>query len=197
MKKLLLTLLAGSITLISYSQTAVDIQKAKAACAAYLKRNLNNPMSYKPASWGKLSKTQTTFYESKVSKLLNDSLEYYNEGQRKISDKMHKIRMASILKYHNDSTYLHYADLLRQVDSAILTINSQLIAKENLFKPVFDGYIIEHSFRARNKFNALVLQKYQFLLSKSFKVTSAADLEEMEREREDLQRRIDELTKGN
>lgn len=122
MKKLFLMLLFCAITVTVFGQASTQLTKAKSSVKSYLLKSLDNPSSYKPATWGKLERVK-------------------------------------------DDT--------------------------------FNGYRIAHSFRARNKFNALVLQNYIFVLNTSLNVVSAGDIEEGERERKDLQRRIDELTGGN
>lgn len=194
MKKHLLTFVLLLLSYAAFTQTATDVQKAKAACIGYLKRNLNNPASYKTASWGKLIKTYSAFEDSRIYKVLNDSLEYYDKARNNVDRELRSIKSSAPLKYNNDSTYLYYIGFAKQLDSATGSIKNILIAKEKAFKPVLDGYILDHSFRARNKFNALVLQNYFFVLNKSLKVTSASDSDETERKREQLQREIDELT---
>lgn len=175
MKKQLLTLLLISISVISFAQNSTGILKAKAAAKAYIIKNLNNPGSYKPAAWGRLEKYYNSFSDTKRGQTLQNTLE-----------KLHKNRLYSEDPNVRDSSEKDY-DSLYKVQSH----------EEKLFKPTFSGYTIEHSFRAKNKFNALVLQKYIFVMSKTFRVESASDVEENERERQDLERSIDEFTGGN
>lgn len=194
MKRLLLMLSLTLYVNSAYTQTLADIQKAKLSAKAYLIKSLNNPNSYSSASWGKLSKTYTDFYDSKDRKVIDDSLDYYNNSLGLIKTEMHRIRMGNILKYQDDSTYKSLAILGDQVDSAAISMKIKREVKEKAFKPLFNGYAIDHSFRARNKFNALVLQNWFFVFNKTMKVIAAGDSDESERQRQDLQRRIDELT---
>jgi len=196
MKRTLLTLLT-LLPLLGFSQTIENTQKAKTNAKIYLLKRLNNPASYRSASWGKLIKTYSTFEDSNEVKILDDSLEYYNTGRRNISNEIHSIKMKSILNYSKDSTYITYSGLLKQVDSAINSLNIKRVDGEKRFKPVFDGYIIDHSFRPKNKFNAYVLNNYYFVLNKSFKVIEAKDEDELERARKSLQDEIDALTGNN
>lgn len=177
-----------------FSQTAENIQKAKTNAKVYLLKRLNNPASYRSVSWGKLTKSYLTFESSNDAKIIDDSLEYYNNGRRNISNELHSIKMKSILNYSNDSTYLHYSKLLKQVDSAITSLDLKRVDREKRFKPIFNGYILDHSFRAKNKFNAYILNNYYFVLDKSFKVLEAKDEDELEGERKALQDEIDKLT---
>jgi hypothetical protein len=194
MRKRLVIIIIGLVVSQSQAQTSIDVQKAKSSAKLYLMKKLNNPGSYTSASWDKLSKTYTDFYDSKDRKIIDDSLSYYHNASGLIKSKMHQIRMGDILKYEKDSAYKSLVAMSDQVDSAVLDMQAKREIKEKLYKPIFDGYRIEHSFRARNKFNALVLQNWFFVFNKSFKVIAAGDADELELERQKLQREIDELT---
>lgn len=196
MKKLLtLSILLFSFS--TYAQSSLEIQKAKTAVIAYLKRNLNNPASYSPASWGKLEKTYSSFYDTKVAEDFKKTLQIYHDGKIDLLVSISKIKARIGKNYESDSTYIDAINLQNQATLAYDSLYKAQQDAEKSYKPKFDGYSIEHSIRARNKFNALVLQNYIFILNKTFKVISSGDTDEMERERADLQRRIDELTKGN
>ncbi|WP_316815460.1 hypothetical protein [Pedobacter nyackensis] len=194
MKKSFLTLLVIFTTLSVFGQTAIEIQKAKSACSAYLKRNLNNPSSYQPSSWSKLKKTYTAFEDTKKVKRIDDILESFTNGKDALQGKIWDAKRRADGDYTQDSTYKYYVNMQNEVNLSTDSLNALRSSLEKSYKPIFDGYSIEHSFRARNKFNALVLQNHIFILNKTFKVISSGDTEELERQRQDLQRRIDELT---
>lgn len=196
MKKQLLTLLIATTSLSLFGQTAIEIRKAKAACTSYLKRNLNNPGSYSAKSWGKLEKTYIEFEDSSKAKEIDGILETFNKGKDPLWDKLMTAKVRSKGDFNADSTYMYYDNIGKRVIAETDSLTKLRIKLQKSYKPKFDGYSIEHSFRARNRFNAMILQTYVFILNKNFKVTDSADREEMEQRREDLQREIDNLVNG-
>lgn len=196
MKKQLLTLLLIITTSVTFGQTAVEIQKAKAASVAYLKRNLNNPGSYKAASWSKLTKTYTDYQDTEVAKNRAELIDGYHKMKLGLMSSIPDLKRKIGTGYETDTTYIKGLRLQEKVESAYDSLSNANIAAEKVYKGKFNGYSIEHSFRARNKFNALILQTHIFILNKNFKVISSGDTEEIERERQDLLREIDEFTNG-
>jgi len=196
MRKHLLTLLLISLSIASFAQTAIEIQKAKVSAKSYLLKFLNNPSSYRPGSWDKLQKTYSSFSETKRAQEIEQNLRHYRDAKFDMMVTIPKMQYRIGEDYEKDSTYVKAVELEKEASSGYDSILIVQEKAEKAYKPVFDGYRIEHTFRARNKFNALVLQTYYFLFSKSFKVIAAGDADELERERQDLQRRIDELTGG-
>jgi hypothetical protein len=174
-----------------YGQTPADIQKAKNSVKSYLLKQLNDPDSYRSASWGKLKKTFSDFYDTDTRKLISDSIDMYRRSKDEIRTNLNTFY--TIPNYAKDPKYKSLVDLNNEVDSAITSLENLMVSKEKSFKGKFDGYIIDHSFRARNKFNALVLQSWFFILNKSFKVTAADDNEEAELRRRELQDKLDAL----
>lgn len=196
-RSLIIVLLIITSLNVCFSQSATDVNKAHTAVRSYLLKKLNNPGSYKPAKWEKLSKTYTVFDDSRDAKIIDDSLEYYKNAHDEVQSKIHKITLNNILNYRKDSTYLYYKDFSRQIDSAENHLTAVRLSKEKLFKPKFEGYVIDHAFRARNSFNALVMHNWYFILDKSFRITAAGDNVELENERIELQRKLDELSSGH
>ena len=80
--------------------------------------------------------------------------------------------------------------------------NAQEDINEKNFKPVFIGWRMNHQFRGKNAFGAMVLSDYNFQFDKDLtKIIESTDriaaTEEMEREFEESQREVDRLLDRN
>jgi hypothetical protein len=194
MKKLLLILIFAIIASVNvFAQTPLEIEKIKNASKVHLIKNLNNPSSYQSVKWSKVEKTYSTFEDSKEAKLIQDTIDLYVGGKSNAASLSHSAKMRNYSNYEKDSTYLKYYNLELELDSAILKINAVKDKKEKAYKGIFTGYSIDHSFRARNSYNALVLNNWYFILNKSFKVIDAGDADELEDERQKLLQKIQDL----
>jgi|GEM_PF-2678541 len=193
MRNYALALLLFTIPTLCFAQTAADIQKAKAKVKAYLLKGLNNPGSYQSASWGKLTKTYSTFEYSNEGMKLSDSISYYKRKRDDAEEFARSTRVNSVLDYRTDSTYIYYIDLEKKMDAAYKAVIIKRTQKEKAFKSVFDGFTIDHSFRARNRFNALILQNWYFEFDKNLKITAAGDNDELEERKKELEAKLEAL----
>ncbi|WP_026903823.1 hypothetical protein [Pedobacter glucosidilyticus] len=195
MKRIIITLLLCS-NLSVFSQTQAEIDKVKAACKAYLSKNLDNPASLQIAKWGKVEKTYSTYEESKVASTIQDTLKIYDDAKFKASSIASSLRKKynnDYKQYIKDDEYLKYRNLGMELDSLIGSLKAKNRKEKEIYKSVFNGYRVELSFRAKNRYNALVLSTWYFVLNKSYKVIAAGDAHELENERQRILQKIKDL----
>ena len=172
MEKLILICLVF-ISLNSTAQNVTIINKAHQNVAAYMKKNLNDPDSYKPVNFYGLIKIFSTPD--------TQSLAYYFDQQilltREAMINMDTVRRRRVIALNNyaliekDSIYLRAKKFVKDDKDLINEIErKKIIAVEKMklnYQPQLTGYTMRHFFRARNSFNALILSSWNFTLSKS------------------------------
>lgn len=99
---------------------------------------------------------------TRITLLLSQGMIFINPFLKKIDNESKTDYEASDLEI--DIKYMTmYMDSIKY-------FNRQLDSIENTFKPQFIGYRITHTYRAKNKMNALVLEEKEFLLDSTLKV---------------------------
>jgi len=171
--------------------TQKPLQKAQNSVKNYILKNVNDPSSYQSIEFGKLDSAFSKFIETDYGGCLVDSIINLKNECDTILSKYHEIKYTnsmSRLKYYTwyegskyDRTERHQMDSLLKGGVAIENLHNLLASRldtlQKQYKPVFDGYIILHSFRAKNKMGNLVIEKYVFRLDKYFEVKNALDLD--------------------
>jgi hypothetical protein len=147
------------ISLILSGCTFTKESKAKKLINEELKMTLNDYKSYEPMKFGNLDTLYTSFYESpsyrKDSSLYSDFFT--------LSLRLHDAARAAIGN-NNFDTILHASK--KYEDSAMFFLDKE---KDDSIKyiPFFKGWKMEHSFRAKNAFGALIIQHYLFSFDKN------------------------------
>lgn len=81
-----------------------------------------------------------------------------------------------------DSTFTSFDDTKYRLDDSL-----EMMEDKKGFKPILNGFRIEHSFRAKNSFGAYVLTKYYFFFDPELKkVEEYYDIEKEKERREEL-----------
>ncbi|QEC77898.1 hypothetical protein [Mucilaginibacter ginsenosidivorax] len=158
MKKILFIFLIWSFTSCSLS----DQSQAENLVKDYLNKNLNDPDSYEPVSFGALKANFDTYENSNtegkklstkrtdqdsIANIYESKIDSINNGY--ISGKKLLEKYTSLAKKHR-----HNADSIKQIiDTKSADYHGPLL-----------GYSITHTFRAKNAFGALVLQTKDFML---------------------------------
>lgn len=160
MKKLLLLALLAGCT----SAPAED--PTHKAIAALLQKNMNDPASYQPARWSKPEPWTVGDSISADLYILKSRLH-----QNKELTKTDSIHLASISRLTNDQDLLkpttaRLAEWRRERDSLRQAIHAVPAARDTARL----GYYLTHSFRAKNKLGALVLDSVEFYVDKAGRV---------------------------
>jgi hypothetical protein len=194
MKKSVFVILLGlNLSIVSFPAISqvTQLKAIHSNSVKYLLKNMNDPGSYKPVSWGAIEKMYTEFdstrycagYDKQIDELVSNS------------NRLHDFRFNMELKSHssdfaNDSLYLKAEGFMKRNSVIIDSLKQERrIASEKgklSFKPVVDRYRIEHTFRARNGYNGLILATYVFLIDKKYRVINMQDKKEEEMELQDL-----------
>jgi hypothetical protein len=190
MKKLLLLVLLWIFASMAKSQN-IDIRKVHANSVNYLMKILNDPGSYSSVKWDSIEKVYDDIekpnniaaYDKTIEKILNTQNE------------MHDIRFNMKLATSRPDTLdknKKYTDALIAMNRADVLMDSLKKEKEKIkvtYSHILTGYRVQHTFRARNAYNGLILNTYTFTLNKAYKVLSADNNKDIEQE---LQKMADE-----
>jgi hypothetical protein len=155
-------------------------KKAKSLIKDYMKTHLNDPKSYEAVEFGTL--------DTLFSKLEHD-FDYikYNEGFKAYlkmqEDAMTEIDRKQSLIY----TYENYSgsdEYNLDMEYAKMYLDSMKLYAEkikiihNNFKPEFNGWTMQHSYRAKNGLGALMLYTNKINFDKELtKITNTSDLD--------------------
>ena len=166
MKKVLLFLLiAFSLGLASCSKQS----KAESSVKGFLKNNLDDAKSYESISFSNIDTAWTTFDLSERGQKLSDALEVTQTDvdHSKMDIEADKVYSLSTKK-DEDSLSIR----LSRYNSAKIEYDKEA----GVYPKTQRGWIIDHSFRAKNKIGALILSKKRFVLDNDFKVLVQSDI---------------------
>lgn len=180
LKPLLFTLISTSLLACHSPQS--DTEKAT---KEYIKGKVNDPSSYEPIKFGKIDTVYTTFASSKECKDISKEIDYVNDGitardseldAQKAEDNMKDVTVPG---YSTSADYLNSLKKrgeLIKADSVDLAkekgLTDKLAEKSRAFKKEMNGYMLVHSFRAKNGFGAVVLDSMKVTVDKNYKVVN-------------------------
>lgn len=145
MKKTILFLI--STTIIACSKSPEQV--AQKNISEFIKTKSDDPKSYESVKFGKLDTIYSPFSESLEGKKLQKKIEEYDSVQNNYYFKMDEAKtVAEINEYSSLGQ-----KALKQKDSVI----SDLDLKSSTYKGNIIGFSMKHTFRAKNKMGALVL----------------------------------------
>ena len=145
--------------LVLVSCGSSDEKKAKEAVTSYLKENLDDFSRYEAVSWGRI--------DSFFVDLENDS--FYNGWNRTIAEHEKELREMEILlsdtgKVNDPEIENKFNELKKQIKGE--REYSEKYKNED-FDP-FQGWIVEHKFRAPNRMGVLIMNEHVFKVSWDF-----------------------------
>lgn len=146
MKKLLIVLFSIFI-LISCSKSPE--KQAKENVEKYIKAKLDDPKSYESVNFGKLDSTFSLFDESKEGIELQQQDEKYSQRMSELS--------AEIDIADNISELDKIIEETKIISQKRKDLTDTIFSRSIAYSGKFCGYKIKHSFRAKNKMGALVL----------------------------------------
>jgi hypothetical protein len=162
--KLTFLLIALSVSFFSCNEQPID--KVKAGIKSYVITNFNDPDSYEPIEFGKLDTIMSSYPEE----------DFFWQLEHKKDSIKTLINFLSEFVGNNSERNFH----IEEKKDSLLKYNSVLVLKQDsmmdIFEPKFQNYLIEHKFRAKNNFGALILNNYRFYLDSTFKVYSVDKL---------------------
>jgi len=167
MKKLLLFIF--TLPFSAHSQS-VNIEKVHLNTAAYLRKQLNDPGSYKPVSWGKLEKVYMD--DSKLDTLTSQIANVKDFHRKFLNFKLKRETESTSAELEKDTIYQKSVAYIKQDDSLLNKLYKERLTYVKQHKPQLDHYYLEHTFRAKNAYNALRLATYTFFLDKNLRITS-------------------------
>ncbi|MCC8409896.1 hypothetical protein LJ707_13240 [Mucilaginibacter sp. UR6-1] len=160
MKKTLLIASAALLLLSSCGDKKASLEEtAKKNIAIYLNQHLNDSTSYQPASFGTLDSLTDSFYDDPNYKKIDDQIS--DISSEKISD---------MEKNYNAYSKKEAAGFYDKKKAA-LEAEQDIIAKN--YKEKFIGYRMEHKYRAKNGFGALMQNETVFVLDSLGNVVKA------------------------
>ena len=168
--------------LLPFTGLCQDLAKVRSNSVKYLLKRLNNPDSYKSISWGRLEKVNTEIDYSPEGDKLDKQIQEFTY----VYNRLHDLKMNKEIATKNqddllkDTIYLKAIKLYNQDAKILDSLKIERKEAKIYHKSVFDHYYIEHTFRARNGYNALMLDTYVFFLNKNLQVTSM-DTESLEK----------------
>jgi len=164
MKNILLFLI--TLAIIGIGCTLSPEKKAQKAIKEYVKKNLDDPKSYESIEFSELLNDSTDFKDIPLGKKLSDSLSHtkfdYELDSLGIIDCLNSDYPKGVLEMNERSikvTRKKYFDTQRAYTEEIKN-----------FKSEFKGYIMDHTFRAKNGFGGYVKESHWFYLDKDFRV---------------------------
>lgn len=152
MKRILIALL---ISVLAYGCTTTPVltrdQKADTLIKHFLDSTLNDPKSYEPVKFGKIDTLFTHYMDDPGFEKLPISGDYQRT----------KDLTSNFSQYEKRTSNGYYDDLNK--------INKRATdSLKKTFKPEIRAYYVEHTFRAKNAFNALLMQTVGFSIDTSF-----------------------------
>jgi hypothetical protein len=149
------------ITSVFYScqsskKSATLRERATDSVTAYMKQNLDDPASYQPVKFGTLDTTMSNYTQDDkyfTLKSMSES-ELGEEADEMLNDRKLYSQRSKANYYKN-----RRVAGLKGLDSL-----------QKNFKPKLSGYIMLHSYRAKNKFGALTLHEPLFRFRKDLSI---------------------------
>ena len=159
MKKLILLLLV--LTFVSCTKNAEN--QAKENIEKYIMAKLDDPKSYESVSFGKLEKTKTTVKDDAKYKLLLLELDEIDKKTQSAFDLAMSMTHAETIRAATES--------FNRLDAMGKSTIAEIKKFENKYKPI-DIYKIKHTYKAKNKMGALVLDSCIVVLDTVMNVSS-------------------------
>ena len=157
------TILAITLSILVFScQPESNQKKAEKAVTEHLKTVLNDPKSYEPVKFDSLRNDSTKIEEDKEYRLADNGYRLYKKLLDNLNDE-------SKFSTNSDDLKVNIEFMKKYLDS-MKVFNSRIDSISRSFKPQFIGYSLHHSYRAKNKLNALVLEDNTFYLDSLIKV---------------------------
>ncbi|WP_421944906.1 hypothetical protein [Pedobacter sp.] len=171
MKKILVLFVFSPFWLFS-QQKPNKLAVIKATALKTLKQNLNNPSSYTGVSWGdlKIQNTSINDSEKKYQTLLIAFSSQKKYLAKQIDDEMNKRNLSEFGLKADEALISSKESELKKVTNSLDSIIKKREIDIQGFKPQFKNYYIEHKFRTRNNFNALILVNYFFIFSEELQL---------------------------
>lgn len=167
MKKHLLLLVIA----VSFSGCSNE-QKAKKAVKDYLSRSLHDFSSYEPVEFKEVDSSFTLYIRDPKYIAIATKQDLFAEKFKAESEEFEKIRSSYGITRKNFKTTRKEMDISMKkskvyLDSITSLANQGKRFAEN-FKPEFNGHIIAHTYRSKNKLGAKVLEGYYFIVDPTY-----------------------------
>ena len=150
------------LAIILFASSCSNEQKAKKAIETYLSKTLHDFKSYEAVEFGKIDSSFTFFMDAEEFKTLDsrfDELVRAGHERDEASKSLH---------YSNERNLEIINDLIEKHkfgSDSMRIIREKIEEFEHNFVREFNGYVVLHSFRAKNANGALVLSEKFFVLS--------------------------------
>jgi hypothetical protein len=176
MKILILILFS---TTIAFGQIKSKSLIAQKNVMSYLRHSLNDPQSYRPVSWTQLSVIKSDYNDSKAAKFTNKKIDSLLDESSALKTKVLSLQQHFVQSdaFNRDSLIEYCNKQILLNDKTIEQIKTLESSYKKVFKPAFENYYIEHTFRARNAYNGQILKTYIFILNRSLNVVESEDKE--------------------
>jgi hypothetical protein len=164
MKHIILILI--TLALIGTGCTLTTEEKAQKGIKDYLQRTLDDPKSYESNEFGLLLMDSTDFKETPLGNKLNDTLIIAEFNYKADSIGIEDCKTNDCSK----ELINHYKKSIKISKQRYFTAKAAYDREITGFKSEFKGYIMKHTFRAKNGFGAYVKESAYFYLDKDFQV---------------------------
>lgn len=148
MKKVLILF---SFVLFVYGCEKSQTEIAKGLAQEFMEKHVHDKQSYEIVDFGKLDSTFTNILSDSLYKRCLTKRLTYQKLRNELYDESELWRNIDNAKYN----YYHERTML-YADSVSYYMDLENKAKHD-FKPVFDGYVIKHTFRAKNELGNMTL----------------------------------------
>lgn len=162
MKKILFVFTVVSSFLIFSSCSKTNEHKAKDAIKKYIMQNIDNPKSYESANWGALDS---------ISKSMDDDDGYivlkadFDTQQQRVKDVTELYNSIT----ENSKQFNEIKGLKAQSERRLYVAEKALSDYVKNREKIQGCFIIEHSYRATNDKNAIMLFRKSFIVDPEFK----------------------------
>jgi len=192
MKFLLITLFS---TTVAFGQIKPNASIAHNKVEKYLKQTLNNPQSYNSLSWGRLATIKTDYSKSVSGTSISEQVESLQSANQSLETKVNSLteKFEQSSAFNRDSivnvTKMQIHANVASIDS-LTTISARL---RKAYTSKFEYYYIEHTFRAKNAYNARQLKTYIFILDRNYNIIGTEDKDKQDSRYNELLRELSSL----
>lgn len=158
-----------------------SMESIKKSVRVYLSKTLNDNKSYTPVSWGQIETYYTKYGDSDLAEQLTDSINDLAGLIKHIDEKIQERKVVIGNELKSDTVYINYLNSLKIGLDRFERLQKRDELASSRFKPTFNYFLIRHKFRAKNGYNATVLNHYAFVLNKNGIITEVNDLNEIDR----------------
>lgn len=189
MKFLLIALFS---TTVAFGQVKSNAIFAHNKIEKYLKKTLNDPQSYSSLSWGKLSTIKTDYNSSTTGKSIIEQVETLQAANESLGTKVNSLskNFQQSNAFNRDSIINVCKKQILANDASIDSLTAISARLKKAFAPKFENYYIEHTFRAKNAYNARQLKTYIFILDRNYNIIGAEDKDKQESRYSELLREL-------